>query len=500
MTPDLTQSMGPQKREAIEAVESSPLHPCDNPFASPFSRAVSVLSAAVLILVFGSLLWTAATAPPLDRVAEPELALDLVVGRMMEAQEKRERLPIWQQWLAEWTMGSSEQQRLLAIQWYRELVEAGGDSLSRVRLAILLAEEGREQEVLAEIQLWQELPEPMPFYTQLIKAAYGLDGVEELHGEWAVEMQTTLAATLPKGWFYRTLMTRLAQRSGDDEFLIALGEQRIHEESQTWMTGLLFLELVCLILGSCALVMVVRRRSNPHFIRVAGSRMPPPWLTEVGLAVLLRGGAMGALITMAFLWGPPGDFLPIEVLAIPLANLPLLVLASVHLLKPAGLDMWKGFGLSIEPAKRRRLGVATMAVIAAGLWGEWVIGSMLELVGMSDHWTEWFDAALAWGSGSVLTVSLLEYLVFAPIFEEVAFRGLLFATLRRRWSFAPSAFVSAALFAAAHGYGVIGFLGVFWNGYLWAWIYEKTGSLLPGMIAHAANNLFVSLTVMMLLR
>ncbi|MCP9439445.1 MAG: hypothetical protein NHB36_06115, partial [Nitrospira sp.] len=214
MTPDLTQTMGPQKREAIGP--SLVLRPRDNPFASPFSRAVSLLSAVFLLSVFGSLLWTSTTAPPLDRVAEPELALDLVVGRMMEIQEDRERWPLWQQWLVEWMMGDSDQQRLLAIEWYRELVEAGGDSGSRVRLAILLAEEGREQEVLAEIQLWQELPEPMPLYARAIETAYGLNGVEPVNGQWGADVAVALADTLPRGWFYRTLMTRLAQRLGDD--------------------------------------------------------------------------------------------------------------------------------------------------------------------------------------------------------------------------------------------------------------------------------------------
>ncbi|MBH0189712.1 MAG: CPBP family intramembrane metalloprotease, partial [Nitrospira sp.] len=43
-------------------------------------------------------------------------------------------------------------------------------------------------------------------------------------------------------------------------------------------------------------------------------------------------------------------------------------------------------------------------------------------------------------------------------------------------------------------------ISVLWSGFLWPWIYEKTGSLIPGMIAHAMNNLLVSLTVMALLR
>ena len=50
------------------------------------------------------------------------------------------------------------------------------------------------------------------------------------------------------------------------------------------------------------------------------------------------------------------------------------------------------------------------------------------------------------------------------------------------------------------GYGVLGFISVFWSGMLWAWIYEKTGSLLPSMFAHAANNLLVCLSILYLLR
>lgn len=96
--------------------------------------------------------------------------------------------------------------------------------------------------------------------------------------------------------------------------------------------------------------------------------------------------------------------------------------------------------------------------------------------------------------------SVLEYVIFAPIFEELAFRGLLFAMFRRRFEFFPAALISTSLFALAHGYSLIGFLSVFWSGFLWAWTYERTGSLIPGMVAHAANNLLVCLTVMALLR
>ncbi|MCP9464709.1 MAG: CPBP family intramembrane metalloprotease [Nitrospira sp.] len=473
------------------------IHRPASPFESPFSRAVSLISAALLLSVFGSLLWFSATVPPVNRVEEPDQALDLMVGRMMEAHEELKQLPLWLRWLAGWTVGISGQDRLAAIQWYQELIETTDDPLSRLRLAILQAEEGQKEEVLKEIATWREFPEPLPRYAQWIEAAYG---PEQLDRTAAAQLQATLSEVLPEGWFYRTLVARLAERSGEERLFTVMQEQGKQGEFRERLTSLLLLELACLILGSFALLTVYRRRSQPDFFRVAHFGIPPPWSVKVGTAVLVRGGAMGALISIAFFVAPPVDSPVIEVFTIPLANLPLLILAYLHLFKPARLDISKGFGLSIHPVNCGRVAVAAMAAIAAGLWGDWMIGLLLDEGGITDHWTEWFDADLVWGTGSTLTVSLLEYLVFAPIFEEIAFRGLLFATLRHRLSFAPAAFVSAAMFAAAHGYGLIGFLSVLWSGILWAWVYEKTGSLLPGIVAHAANNLLVSLTVMALLR
>jgi membrane protease YdiL (CAAX protease family) len=143
---------------------------------------------------------------------------------------------------------------------------------------------------------------------------------------------------------------------------------------------------------------------------------------------------------------------------------------------------------------------ALAAVLAGGLAGEWLLGAAAEWLQIADHWTEWFDADLVWGDRRLVAVALLEFVVFAPVVEEITFRGVLFGTLRRRFPFAPAAAISAGIFAIAHGYGVLGFTSVLWSGLLWAWVYERTGSLLPGMLAHALNNLLVCLSVMWLLR
>jgi uncharacterized protein len=470
------------------------------PYGSRWSLVVSGVCAGILVAALGTVLWFSVTLPKLQRFEDPDRALDLMVSRTLDTQDSLRRAPTWQQWMAAWTMGNDEEAREQAIQWYRELVETTDDPLSKLRLAILLGESGQEIAALAETKGWQDRGTSALLFGQLIDAAYGtqpLDRTQE------IELQAVLAETLPSGWFYDHLATRLARRAGNQDLLLTVEEQGALREDrvQQWIRPLISFESICLVIGSLMLLGIARLRGQRmNILRLHGPGVPPPWSGETAAAVILRGGALGVVTTALILSTPSFQHVSLRALAIPLANLPLLVLAYIQLLKPAGLTFTNGFGLGIKREDLGRLACTVLAVIAAGLWGEWVMGRAAEFLHLNNHWTEWFDQDLVWGTPPVIAVSILEYVVFAPIFEELAFRGLLFAMLRRRLEFLPAALISTSLFALAHGYSLIGFISVFWSGFLWAWIYERTGSLIPGMVAHAMNNLLVCLTVMALLR
>jgi len=104
------------------------------------------------------------------------------------------------------------------------------------------------------------------------------------------------------------------------------------------------------------------------------------------------------------------------------------------------------------------------------------------------NWRDWFLPQLVWGSQLDLFKTGFEVVLLAPVFEEIIFRGLLYSTLRAKFTIPISISGSALIFALAHGYGLVAFLTVFWSGLLWAWAYERTGSILPGICAHAINN------------
>jgi uncharacterized protein len=141
-----------------------------------------------------------------------------------------------------------------------------------------------------------------------------------------------------------------------------------------------------------------------------------------------------------------------------------------------------------------------VTLVGLGLAGDWVTGTIAGYFGRTGHWAEWFDEDLVWGAWSDVALSTVSAVVAAPFFEEIVFRGLLFATLRRRYGVLVSAVASAAIFAVLHGYGWAGLGSVLWSGVLWAWGYERTRSLVPGMLAHAVVNLLATLGLVLLLR
>jgi membrane protease YdiL (CAAX protease family) len=470
-------------------------------YSGRFSPTVTLLSALFLTIALASVVWLSTSASKLDRIESPERALSLMVSRTMDVQEGLKRAPQWEQQLFAWISGDDETERAHEIEWYQELAEISEDPLVPLQLAILQAEAGDASQALLSAHEWASAEDPLPQFAALMMAAYGEGPVHD--ADRYVLWQAEVAEVLPAGWFYDRLAERLARRANDTAFADRIQEQAaVRVDRQfVWSHRLTIVQLGAMAVGTLVCMLFWFRRNEPSsFVRLHEPGVPPPWPGGVGAAVLLRGGAIGAMLTALFLIYAPPDNASLRALAIPMTNVPLLLLAYRYLFRPAGMTFDEGFGLEIGWARVGRLAAAVSAVVAVGLWGEWVVDRLSEPFHLTSHWTEWFDADLVWASPTLTAMSLVEYVIFAPLFEELAFRGLLFAILRRKFRFLPAALISASIFAIAHGYGLVGFISVLWSGLLWAWMYEKTGSLLPGMLAHAINNFLVCLSVMALLR
>jgi uncharacterized protein len=211
-------------------------------------------------------------------------------------------------------------------------------------------------------------------------------------------------------------------------------------------------------------------------------------------------GAIVAVLTLNVLFTLPfGDELRNQPLTIPgfaiaalSTQLPILVVLFARLVLPGAVS-WQELGLRPLPIERAvRVGLS-MAML--GLASTITLELVLTQIGLRPNQFEQFGFVRSGGQQGLLVVLFLAA-GSAPFAEELFFRGFIFGLYRRRQPLWLAYIVSGGLFAAAHvmptkmnvaqmaGLAI----GIFVLGTLLAWTYQRTGSLYPGMVAHALNN------------
>ena len=86
-------------------------------------------------------------------------------------------------------------------------------------------------------------------------------------------------------------------------------------------------------------------------------------------------------------------------------------------------------------------------------------------------------------------VQVLLIVIAAPIAEETCFRGMLFGGLREKLPRLAAAAITGLIFGALHALtGVTAVPPLIVFGFLLALLYERTGSIVPGILLHMINN------------
>ncbi len=205
-----------------------------------------------------------------------------------------------------------------------------------------------------------------------------------------------------------------------------------------------------------------------------------------GAAVLGVVLAIGAGILL----GIPAAFLPTEEdgdLSTGANVLIQLATGLGFLLTPMAIAAWRGAAGLGEILSR--LGVRSFAVGQALKWmaasvGAYFVFAWLYSVLITPP--EQDDIAEAFGP---LPVQILLIACLAPLAEEVLFRGYLFGGLREklpRWS---AALIAGGIFGALHALtGISAVPQLIAFGVILCLLYEKTGSIWPGIMLHVLNN------------
>jgi uncharacterized protein len=86
-------------------------------------------------------------------------------------------------------------------------------------------------------------------------------------------------------------------------------------------------------------------------------------------------------------------------------------------------------------------------------------------------------------------IQVLLIVLGAAVAEELCFRGMLFGGLRERLPMVPAALIAGTVFGLLHAFtGISAVPPLIALGFVFCLLYEKTGSIVPGILLHMLNN------------
>jgi hypothetical protein len=137
----------------------------------------------------------------------------------------------------------------------------------------------------------------------------------------------------------------------------------------------------------------------------------------------------------------------------------------------------------------RRLGVRGFRLGGALKWMAASIGAYLVFAALYAGIfgvPEQEDIAEGFGA---LPVQILLIVIAAPISEEILFRGMVFGGLRNHMPRLAAALLGGLIFGGLHALtGISAVPPLIAFGFVLCLLYEKTGSIVPGIVLHMLNN------------
>jgi len=97
-------------------------------------------------------------------------------------------------------------------------------------------------------------------------------------------------------------------------------------------------------------------------------------------------------------------------------------------------------------------------------------------------------------SDPILLLAGFLLIILVPVSEEIFFRGITYIALKDKFGKIKGMLFSALFFAAMHGF-IFHFLPIFLIGFSLAYLYERTRSLIPCIVAHSLINLVMVVSV-----
>jgi membrane protease YdiL (CAAX protease family) len=167
----------------------------------------------------------------------------------------------------------------------------------------------------------------------------------------------------------------------------------------------------------------------------------------------------------------------------------LLTVAWLRFIRP-GVVTLRDLGLSSEQLARPRelvrdLALGVLVWVSLGVTSN-AIQELLKRLGVTQTQLQDYTWVLKLAPAELALV-VLAGAVFAPIAEEIFFRGIIFGQYYRSKGPLTAYAISSIVFATLH-FNVQAFLPLVAMGIILAFVYRVTGTLAPGIVAHGLNN------------
>jgi len=340
--------------------------------------------------------------------------------------------------------------------------EAALDGL-RARRAVMLAELGRLEEAQGDVDALAARG-----HTQFVEAVRGLA---------AGRADPAALALAGDGWIGRGAQAR-ASRAPEPEPSSAA--------ARTLQWARVRLGVVAI---GAAILLAWLARNRPEGA-TASIAIPPPWSPQVGFGVLVRAGfaAFAIYLVLEVLGTYFDTVLPLAFGAL-CASLPLFWLVRKHLVSPSGLSFADILGLKPRGPIASWI-VTSMALFALDQIGSNALATAARATGAVEPWSVSVDGLVMWGSTAVLALSIADSVLFGVLAQELAFRGVLFPSLRGVHGPFHAALLSGLLFAAVQFVSLPAMLALGWSGLVYALSVERTRSIVPALVAHALGAAF----------
>ena len=164
------------------------------------------------------------------------------------------------------------------------------------------------------------------------------------------------------------------------------------------------------------------------------------------------------------------------------------VILIMSLLRKYNLSLAKAFGSIGNPLLTFGLSIALGAAFLLPALGLHHVSQSIVLVLGGEPSTQEAVKMVAMSSSQTeLALQALSVMVFAPIAEELLFRGVIYTHIKQAGHPKLAIGFSAIIFAAIHGNLAL-ILPLAVLGWALVWIYEKTGTIIAPIIMHATFN------------